>query len=118
MAIEQLFMTNFFMDLLENKEQVIKVIFRDYDTTTKNKEAFDKLETLYAEGKEVSTDKVLRACSKSLQHLNEVNARLLLFALVYTSGDDFTTDVAKILNKLGRGQEALQAMMKAKLNGG
>jgi len=107
-----------FMNMLNNKEAVVKAILVDIQTCQQNQQAFDKLERLFAEGKGVSTDKVMKACSKSLQHLNEVNTRLLMLALVYASGGNYDSDVGKVLIKLGRGQEALQSMFKRKMAGG
>lgn len=71
-----------FMKMLQNKEQVIKMILKDLDTSNLNKQGFEKLQDLLGQGKEVSTEKVLNACAKSLRHLNEVNTRLLLLVLV------------------------------------
>jgi len=43
--------------------------------------------------------------------------QFLLINLIYVSSDTFTTDAAKLTMKLGRGEEALQAMFKAKMSG-
>ena len=73
--------------------------------------------TLYKEGKIVNVDKALFACSKSLKHLNDVNQRLLMLIMVYVSGDNYQSDVAHALVKMGRGEEALQEMFKQKMSG-
>ena len=106
-----------FMAMLKNKEQVIKMILSDLDSCDKNQGAFTKLEGLYAEGKEVNIDKAMAACAKALRHSNDVNRRLLMLLLVYTTGGDYGSDCAKTLSKLGRGQEALQEMMRQKMAG-
>lgn len=43
--------------------------------------------------------------------------QLSIIALIQCQSSDFDVDVAKMLNKLGRGQEALQQMLKTKLVG-
>ena len=42
---------------------------------------------------------------------------LALVALLYTQSDSFDSSVAMMMVKMGRGEEALQAMMDAKLRG-
>ena len=106
-----------FMGMLKNKEQVIKTILNDLQSCEKNQAAFVKLEQLYADGKKVDSDRALAACAKALRHSNDVNRRMLMLFLVYTSGGDYDSDCAKTLNKLGRGDEALQEMMRQKMAG-
>lgn len=108
---------DFFMSMLKDKESVIRTILSDLEASDKNMQAFAQLEHLLSEGEAVSADKVHRAAAKSLRHLNEVNKRLLLILLTYVSGGDFGTDAAKVLLKMGRGQEALQEMMRQKMQG-
>lgn len=43
--------------------------------------------------------------------------QLAIISLIYLSSDSFTTDAAKIANKLGAGQEALREMLKQKFEG-
>ena len=106
-----------FMAMLKNKEQVITMIFKDLDSCDKNQAAFTKLENLYEDGKSVDIDKAMAACAKALRHSNDVNRRLLMLMLVYTAGGDYSADCAKTLSKLGHGKEALQEMLKQKMNG-
>lgn len=106
-----------FMSMLKNQEQVISTILKDLGTCDKNMQSFEKLESLYEQGKEVNTEKVLKACAKSLRHTNDVNRRLLMVLLVYVSGGSYSSDTSKVLMKMGRGKEALQEMFKRKVNG-
>jgi len=106
-----------FMGMLKNKEQVLQTILSDLDSCGKNHDAFEKLASLYEEGKPVDNDKAMKALSLSVKHLNDVNRKLLLILLVYASGDNYTTDCALVLNKMGRGREAMQAMFRAKMGG-
>lgn len=106
-----------FMDMLKNKEQVITSILKDFDSCSQNMAAFEKLEQLFADGKEVKTEKVLAASAKSLRHLNDMNRRLLMLLLVYSSSNNYSSDVAQVLVKFGQGEEALQEIFRQKMSG-
>lgn len=58
-------------------------------------------------------DKVLEISSIQSQQIKH----LALIALLLVQSDDFNTMVAKLMIKMGRGDEALSAMIDAKLNG-
>lgn len=106
-----------FMQMLEKPEELIKSLLKDVETCNSNMVAFQKLEQLFADGKDVKTEAVMKASAKSLSHLSELNAKILLLLVIYTSGDNFSSDVGRILVKLGRGQDALQAMFRKKMGG-
>jgi hypothetical protein len=108
---------NIFMSMMKNKEQVVKSIFQDLATCEKNMKAFEKLESLYDEGKEVNNQKVIKACSRSIRHLNDANRRMLMLLACYSIGGNFDADAAKVLLKMGRGEEALREMFKQKMQG-
>ena len=57
-------------------------------------------------------DKVLEISAIQSQQIK----RLALIALLLVQSDDFNTMVAKMMIKMGRGDEALSAMLNAKLN--
>ncbi len=104
-----------FMEMLKNKKRVVEVLLKDIGVCDKNAKAFLKLENLYLQGKEVNTEKAIKACAKSLRHSNDVNKRLLMLLLVYVSGNNYSGDTAAILNKMGRGQEAVRELFKQKM---
>ncbi|WP_429565652.1 hypothetical protein [Paraburkholderia sp. MM6662-R1] len=106
------------MSMLKDSERVIATILKDFETSSANMKAFEKLADLYRTNPdEVSTERALAACAKSLRHLNDVNRRMLLLLLVYASGGSYETDTAKVLIKLGRGEDALREMMRKKMGG-
>lgn len=107
-----------FMQMLRQPEKVAEALLHDLSVCAQNKQAFDKLVSLYEEGKAVDTAKALKACAKSLSHSNEVNMRLLMLLLTYVSGRNFSTDAATVLVKMGRGEEALREMFRQKMGGG
>jgi hypothetical protein len=107
-----------FMAMLKDKEQVVTTILKDFETSDANMKAFEKLTALYStDPASVSADKALAACAKSLRHLNDVNRRMLLIMLVYASAGDFQGDTAKVLMKMGRGEDALREMFRQKMGG-
>lgn len=57
-------------------------------------------------------DKVLEISAIQSQQIKH----LALIALLLVQSDDFNTMVAKLMIKMGRGEEALSAMLNAKLN--
>ena len=106
-----------FMAMLKNKEQVVEMILKDLDSCGKNQAAFENLERLYEEGKPVDALKAMKAFAKAQRHANDVNRRLLMICMVYLSGNNYDSDTAHTLNKLGKGTEALQEMMRRKMGG-
>lgn len=58
-------------------------------------------------------DKVLEISAIQSQQIKH----LALIALLFVQSDDFNTMVAKLMIKMGRGDEALSAMLDAKLKG-
>lgn len=106
-----------FMDMLKNKDKILSSILKDIDTSDKNMKSFEKLCALFEQGKEVNTEKALTACAKSIKHMNDMNRRMLIVLLVYTAGNNFSSDSASVLVKLGRGEEALREIFKSKMAG-
>ena len=70
-----------------------------------------------AEGKQIDTDKVMKAYTKTIGHMNEMNQKLVLVLLVYMSSDSFVSDATKMCAKMGHGNEALKEMMAQKMKG-
>lgn len=108
---------DFIMAMLKNKDQVATQLLKDLETSQQNAEAFQKLEKLFEEGKQIEPQQVMKASAKTLRHMNQLNQRLLVLLLVYMQGSHYTSDTVTFLNKLGRGKEAMQEMFKQKMQG-
>lgn len=107
-----------FLDMLKNKELMMGTLMTDLDVCSQNMQAFDKLAKLYDENPDsVSVAAALKAASKSLRHINDLNRRLIMMLLVYGVSDSFSSDTAKLLVKMGRGEDALREMFKQKMSG-
>lgn len=97
-------------NLLKNKKGVIKFLF---DTFHKNDNMSAGLRKLSeSDNEEFKTKKLLEVVAN--QNIQIKHLSLLL--LCYVQGSNFDVDVAQMLNKMGRGDEALQQMFKNKLN--
>lgn len=104
---------------LSKKEEVLQALLKD----------LDKCETIAAGCGRVLEDwdkvkdnpenaeKILMTSLKSTRTLCEINRRLLMVLMVYSMGDQFNSDAANLLIKLGHGKEAVHLMFKAKLRG-
>ena len=97
---------------------MIGSLLEDFSKCKQNRDNLQVFRDRIKEGKEVPEDEMNAALLTSLKHLNDLNTRLVLLLVVYTSGGDFKTDSAKVLTKLGLGQEALQELMRQKMNAG
>ena len=58
-------------------------------------------------------DNVIKVSAKQSQQLKH----LALIALMYAQSDKFDTDIAIMMNKFGRGEEALKVMFDKKVKG-
>lgn len=115
--------TELLLSMMKDKKTVLKTLLEDLTTCDKNKQAFQKLEALFArqdagENVVIRPEKVVKACAKSLAHLNDVNTRLLLLLIVYASGKNFDTDISMVLMKFGKGDEALRTMFESRFGKG
>jgi len=105
---------------LNRKEDVVQALIKD----------LDQCETMAAgcgnvldswgkvEGNPENLAKQLRTAVKSVKALSAMNRRLVMLLMVYVCGDQFSSDSARLMIKLGRGKEALQDLFEQKLRGG
>jgi hypothetical protein len=95
-------------NLLKNKQDVIKFLLDTIDSNTKASQGIRKLKQNNNE--QFKTEKLLEVVAN--QSIQVKHLTLLL--LCYVQGSNFDVDVAQMLNKMGRGEEALKQMMKNK----
>jgi hypothetical protein len=68
---------------------------------------------------EMSEDNIrkkFKTLMKVIRDQNSMLTKLLLINIVYLQSDGFDIDASKVLMKMGYGQEALQQMLKNKIN--
>jgi len=106
------------MDILKNKEEIIKTLFADIETCSKTMEGTKKILPSILTGSEGNLRQQLKNALATNYKLAEMQKRMLLLMLIVLSSDDFSSMTAKTANKLGKGKEALQELFKQKLKGG
>lgn len=108
--------------LISDRKAILTKILEITDRNFKQKEGCAKLRESISRKEEPnhSQANLIRCIEVSLQ-VSEKNSQDLMelaqLLLVYTQSDSFTGDVAKMAGKLGMGNEALQAMLRAKMAG-
>lgn len=100
-------------NLLKDKTALIKYIL---EMITSSEKFAQNMPHLRERGwsEQGMLDKVIEITSIQSQQIKH----LALIALLIVQSDDFDTSVALLMNKMGRGQEALRYMMDAKLKKG
>lgn len=98
--------------LLKDKKALIKYIL---DMMTSSEKFAQNLPQLRERGwsEQGMLDKVVEVTAIQAQQIKH----LALIALLTVQSSDFDVHIAQMMNKMGRGYEALQAMMDAKLKG-
>lgn len=108
----------FIMEVLNNKEQVIKTILSDVGIVdTQYNGLLSVIPSLDNVTNEENTRQQLKTTMQVLARQQKIIQRLLLVNLIYVQGKDFSSDVAVMASKFGMGQEALRAMFNQKLRG-
>lgn len=108
MANEQFDIAN----LLTDKKALLKYII---DMITSSEKFSQNLPQLRDKGwsEKGMLDKVIEVTAIQSQQIKH----LALIALISVQSSDFNSDVAQMMIKMGRGEDALQAMFDAKLKG-
>ena len=104
---------NGILNLIKDKSGVLRFLI---DTMTKTEAVTENLRK-YATNDTVSNDAKIKALLEVTANQNVQISKLASLLLVYTANDSFTTDVAKIAVKFGRGEDALKMMFDQKLKG-
>lgn len=108
--------------LVRDKSEALKKILEIIDRTGKQAEGCAKLrESLIRKDEPNHTESnIINSLQIALATSGKNSEDLLYlaqFILVYCQSNTFTTDAAMMANKLGKGEEALKAMFKAKMEG-
>ena len=100
-------------NLLENKEALLKFL---YDMITSSEKFSQNLPQLRERGwsEQGMLDKVIEITAIQAQQIKH----LALVAMIMTQSSGFDQSVAHLMIKMGRGEEALSAMLNAKMKRG
>lgn len=100
------------MDLLKDKEGIIRYIINTAKNASKIEDGVLSMRKRgYSDGGMI--DKLAEVAAMQTKQIE----LLSIIALVYMGNSSFDRDVALILNRMGRGEEALQQMLKNKMGG-
>ena len=100
------------MHLLEDKSELIRYIL---GTMSSSQKFLENLPTLRQKGwsEQGMLDKVIEITAIQSDQIKH----LALIALLVAQSSNFDVQVAQLMMKMGRGEEALKAMLDAKLKG-
>ena len=107
------------MNVLKDKTSLIKFLLETLSETEKEKNGLQILsESLTRENPNISPENMAKCLATTMKISAKQSLRiqnLATIALIQCSSSNFDTDVAMMMNKMGRGHEALQQMMKNKM---
>lgn len=99
------------LNLLKDKKDVIKFLMKTIETNGKMATGLRKIKS--SENEKFKTEKLLEVVANQSEQIKHLS----LLLLCYSQGGNFDVDVATMMNKMGRGNEALKQMFKNKMNG-
>lgn len=108
-----------FLQFLRDKKTAIKNVSDDVQRlTTLNRGVSTFLDDIDGPNfDEEIMRKKLKTLMRVIKLQNTIMSKMMVLMLAYIQGSNFDQDVANMLDKLGRGEEALNAMLDAKSKG-
>jgi hypothetical protein len=98
-------------DMLKDKKDVIKFLLKTIETNSKMTQGLRGLKT--SQNEHFKTEKLLEVVANQGEQIKHMS----LLLLCYSQGCNFDSDIAIMMNKMGRGEEALKQMFKNKMDG-
>lgn len=98
------------LDLITDKEKIVLSLLKQIDNQDKAVEGLSKL----IEG-DSSDEFKMKTLLQVVRNQAATIKRLSLVSLVYVQGSNFNVDSATLAAKMGRGNEALRAMLNKKM---
>lgn len=106
------------MNVLKDKKELIKFLLETIQSSQKEKEGLLKLsESLTRSEPNLKIENIAKCLSTTMQisaKQSHTIQSLAVIALIQCQSSDFDVSVAQMLNKMGRGDEALKQMIKNK----
>jgi len=107
------------MNILKDKKELIKFLLSAIENSQREKEGLLKLsESLTRSDPNLKIENIAKCLSVTMRvsaKQSHIIQSLSVIALIQCQSNGFDTDVAQMLNKLGRGDEALNQMLKNKM---
>ncbi len=109
------------LDILKDKKKLIKFLLATIEESQKEKEGLVKLsESLTREEPNLKPENIAKCLAVTMRISAKQShsiQNLATIALIVCQSSDFDVNVAQMMNKLGRGEEALKQMFDNKLSG-
>lgn len=109
------------LEVLKDKTKLINFLFDTIQKSDFEKNGLLKLsECLNRGGPNLKIESIAKCIETTMSILAKQQhsiQQLAMIALIQCQSSNFDIDVVKMLNKFGKGQEALQHMFKNKMNG-
>ncbi len=99
--------------MLKDKAHIAEALMTAFETADKMDKGFAKAVLINPSPE--NQQKMLNTTMKCTKHLAEMVKMLAIINLVYISGDNYNSDIAKVLVRMGKGKEALQEIFKQKM---
>lgn len=103
-------MTDLLLNMLKDKKQVIKFCLDAIERNEKQKAGVRKISS--SENIEFKTQKLIEVTANQSHDLKTI----ALILLCYVQSSSMDSDLAKMLGKMGKGDEAIKQMFKNKFN--
>jgi len=111
-------MSDLFMSMLKDRKQVVEALLSAMEQSEKMISGLSKVSDSVIENpSDENLRKMVNTTMKCVSKQAKIIQMLALVSLVYTSSSQFSSDVARILIKFGKGEEALREMFNQKLRG-
>ena len=105
---------------MRNKEEILKELLGILQRQKRVDDGLNNFAKALADGKDRNDQlaQILLTVVKIVQEQAGALRQLSSIALVYLAGENFTTDAAKVANKLGAGQDAVRELFRQKMGEG
>lgn len=102
--------------MLKDKGQILRVLIDDIGHSQTQINGLEKFMDNSKDWEIENLKEKLPVVFKVMKKQSITIRAMLAVLMVYVSGGDFDTDVAQVLNKMGRGQDAVREILKQKMN--
>lgn len=109
-------MTEAMMAMLKNKPKVLSEVLSDFDRCRKLVKGMPHASESVSSENLLNLEDKLRLTMKVCGEQAAMIEKLIMVLVPYLASSSFDSDAASCLNKLGRGQEALQELMRQKMS--
>lgn len=108
-------LVEFVMRLLKNKKEAIRTLGDNISRCETIVNGTNKVINSIEEGGVENVKRQLKNNMVATREISHMIHQLTLLFMIIISSDDFSSQVAELANRLGKGQEALQELLRQKM---